>query len=81
MLVPRERYIITTSMTDTTTHDEAKPLDAPVGARSRGGTMEASRATPWRVGVSMLALSAGARLMGVALALAALWAGVYWALH
>lgn len=30
---------------------------------------------------SVLALSAGARLLGVALVVAALWAGVYWALR
>lgn len=78
MLVRRQRYIITMGMTDMTTHDEIKAADAPI-ARSGGGRTEA--ASQGKDGVSMLGLSAGGRLAGVALALAALWAGVYWALH
>lgn len=81
MLVRCERYIITMGMTDMTTHDEIKAVDAPIGARSGGGRTEAANASLRGGDVSMLALSAGGRLAGVALALAALWAGVYWALH
>lgn len=67
-------------MTDMTTHDEAKTVDAPIGAPSWSGAAIA-RAPAREDGLSKLALSAGARLTGVALALATLWAGVWWALH
>lgn len=47
--------------------------------RAQGLIQPATRATPTRA--SLLEASAVARLFGVSLVIAALWAGVYWALH
>ncbi|BDV35331.1 hypothetical protein [Methylocystis iwaonis] len=47
--------------------------------RAQGLAQSADRAPPARA--SLLEASAVARLSGVSLAIAALWAGVYWALH
>ncbi len=61
-------------MFDMTTHDRALPPHAHADAPVAGAGVEATR-------LSALGTSAGARLGVAALALSALWAGAYWALH
>ncbi|WP_171015124.1 hypothetical protein [Methylocystis sp. B8] len=57
-----------------TTHERALPQHAHAEAPVAGAGGEKAR-------LSALGTSAGSRLTVVALLLAALWAGAYWALH
>ncbi len=68
-------------MTGMTTHDHAQAhVKAHVEAHLH--TETAQEGDPTRgLRLSALGLSAGARLIGVTALAAALWGGVYWALH
>ncbi len=76
-------------MTDATTHGHRHAHDhasgeelgvaAHVHSRRAGLGRAHTHAAPARA--SLLEASAGARLAGVSLVVALLWAGVYWALH
>jgi hypothetical protein len=61
-------------MFNMTTHERALPQSAHADAPLAGGGGEEPR-------LSALGTSAAVRLTVVALLLAALWAGAYWALH
>ena len=52
----------------------------PAQVHSHPHTHETAPASTWQPGFSLLRLSAGARLMGAGVLVAAIWAGVLWAI-
>jgi hypothetical protein len=82
-LVLASRYIITSRMTDASTHGQrhrhaADDLRRP--AQSQGADLRFAAQQP-AGRASLIESAAGARLFGVSFLIAALWAGVFWALH
>lgn len=71
-LVLELRYNITWGMTDATTHQRGHDHSHPHAQAAETGREDRR---------SLLAMSSGARLLGLSPLLAALWAAVYWALH
>lgn len=65
-----------------TTHDHAPAHVEEAHVKAHVHSETARQGAPIRgPGLTALGLSAGARLIGVAALAAALWGGVYWALH
>lgn len=66
-------------MTDATTHRHRHAHDHAAEGGARGHAHDRRRIAP--APASLLEASAATRLLGVSAVLAALWAGVFWALH
>jgi hypothetical protein len=80
-LVLARRYIITSVMTDATTHGHSHAHERAHAHDNAGAGAAPGHVHAPARGFSLIEASAGGRLLSLLLVLAALWAGVYWALH